>query len=72
MMLGNPLLIWGNLTSPRNRQRRWERPEPEGAHIAERLSQSAEQGPIKIVQKQLWFDLIAAGTPHKQADIPVL
>lgn len=34
----------------------------------QRLSQSAVKDPIKVTRKQIWFDLLAAGTPPGKVD----
>ena len=40
----------------------------EGAQKAKRLSQVDIKGPVRITQKQMWFDLIAAGTQPEKID----
>ena len=48
MVLGNPSLVWGKLTKPRNRSMLWARLKTEGTQKAKRLSQALVKDWVKV------------------------
>lgn len=46
----------------------WERPETDFGQKDKRLSQWAIKHLMKVNQKQMWFDLLAARTPPEKID----
>ena len=68
MVLGNPSLVWGKLTKPRNRSMLWARPKTEGTQKAKRLSQALVKDWVKVTQRHMWFDLIASWAPPEKTE----
>ena len=73
MVLGNPLLVWGKLTKPRNRSMLYTRPKTGGTQKAKRLSQTLVKDWVKVTQKQSGLTSLLLG-PHlkRQTGNPML
>ena len=61
----NSLLLWKKLTNPGNGYRLWDLRQLRSSE-AKSLPQVAVKGPVKVTQRQMWFDLIVTGISLKR------
>ena len=67
MMLGNSLLLWKKLINPGNVYSLWDLRQT-GNSEAKRVAQFFLKDPVKVTERQMWFDLTVTGTPNAKTD----
>lgn len=64
--VGQSITSWGKLTKPRNRSMLWARPKTEGIQKAKTLSEALVKDWVKVTQRHMWFDFVAAWAPPER------